>query len=109
MARANIDTSEFSSDDWRGLAGHLRELALGEMDDRIRARMNKQAEDYALTADRLDNMGVAPAPLQKRESLIWAANLRFGDAPLKKMRLFRRMLAWRPRKAKRGRSELNHS
>ncbi len=97
MARAKIDRSEFSSDDWRGLARHLRELALGIMDDRTRARLNKQARDYEFTADRLDNIGVAPAPLWRSEVLARATEPGFGGLPLPKLRLFRRMLAWRPR------------
>jgi hypothetical protein len=109
MARAKIDKSEFSPEDWRGLARHLRELALGVMDDRTRARMNRQAQDYELTADRLDNTGVAPAPRQKPEGLAWATVFGFDRAPRQKLRLFRRMLAWRPRAAKQGGRELKRS
>jgi hypothetical protein len=106
MAWAKIDRSEFSPDDWRGLARHLRELALAIMDDRTRARMNKQAQDYELTADRLDSAGVAPVPRQKPEGLAWATDFGFGGATLPKLRLFRRMWAWRPRAAKRQRQAL---
>jgi hypothetical protein len=97
MARQKIDRSEFSPDDWRGLAGHLRELSLGVMDDRTRARINKQAQEYELTAERLDSTGVAPAPRQKPEGTAWATDFSLGGSPVQKLRLFRRMLAWRPR------------
>ena|ERR1700712_574589 len=109
MARAKIDRSEFSPDDWRGLARHLRELALGIMDDRTRARMNKQAQDYELTADRLDNIGIAPAPQPKPEVMARTTALGFGNLPMQKLRLFRRMLAWRPQAAKQGRQEPKRS
>jgi hypothetical protein len=109
MARVKIDRSEFSPDDWRDLARHLRELALGIMDDRTRARMNKQAQDYEVTADRLDNIGVAPAPQRQPEALPRATGLGFGSLPLRKLRLFHRMLAWRPRAAKQGGQELKRS
>jgi hypothetical protein len=109
MARAKIDKSEFSPEDWRELARHLRELALGMMDDRTRARMNGQAQDYELTADRLEDTGVAPAPRQRPEGLVWATVFGFDRAPQQKLRLFRRMLAWRPRGTKQGGQELKHS
>ena len=102
MARATIDRSEFSPEDWRGLAKHLRELALGIMDDKTRARMNKQAQEYEATADRLEATGSAPAPNQ--EALGAMPVMEMGPATVqdRKFRLFRRMLAWRPRRLKHG-------
>jgi hypothetical protein len=102
MARAMIDRSEFSPDDWRGLGKHLRELALGTMDDNIRARMNEQAQKYEVTADCLDKTGLAPAPIQKALAAMPKGGFAVSSATSSKSRLFRRMLAWRPRRLKDG-------
>jgi hypothetical protein len=102
MARATIDRSEFSPDDWRGLARHLRELALGMMDDRIRARLNRQAQEYEATADRLEATGSAPAPNRKALGAMASIEMGPADAQPRKSRLFRRMLAWRPRRVENG-------
>ena len=98
MARAMIDRSQFSSSDWRCLAKHLREFALGMMDDRIRARINRQAHEYEAIADRLDKEGSAPAPMHRSARAIASIQSASNFAPVGKSRLFRRMLEWRPRR-----------
>jgi hypothetical protein len=102
MARATIDRSEFSPADWRGLAKHLREMALGMMDDKTRARMNKQAQEYEMTADRLEATGSAPAPNQEALGAMPADGMGSGLSQHGKSRLFRRMLEWRPSRLKHG-------
>ena len=61
-----------------------------------RARLNKQSHDYELMADGLDNTGVAQAPRQNSEGVASSMEFAFGSVPQAKLRLFRRMLAWRP-------------
>jgi hypothetical protein len=91
---ATVFIPQFSSEEWRGLAKCLRELALGMMDDKTRARLSKQARAYVQAAERLD-VEVDPSP----NSIVF--KLRTGnevaDAPNASACLSWRMLAWRPR------------